>query len=380
MIRKFTRFIRSNLKRECLVTHVDFNPVIRQRRVLICYLDYTYACKCVSFEATHTNVYEYFVIIRYFIDANYIVDLCSCNANLNYSSIKDYDIIFGFGNAFFEAARKCPMAKLILYLTENPFYISFQREKERLEYLYQRRNVKFNMERTGLFFKKDDEKNVDAIICLGEKKYVEVENKIVERLYPSGFLNCNFEFKFEKKKKNVFLILASTGFVHKGYDILFEVVTKHPEWTIHYCGEGLLRQLKKIKMKKPQNVVDHGFVDIHSEKFLRIVEETTFVVQPSCSEASSTALLTAMRHGIIPITTRGNGLDELESYMFLLDDYRIETIETMMIETSQMSIEKLEKLARKDYLFANKKFTIENFKNDFFNCMDNVVDRLDRRI
>lgn len=308
---------------------------------------------------------------------NYNVDLCSCKANLRKETLnKQYDIIFGFGPAFFEAARICPDARLILYLTENPYYISFQRENERLEYLYQRRKIKQKIERTGMFFKENDENKVDAIICLGEEKYVDSEDRIVKRIFPSGFLNNEFKPDFRKKKSTSFLILASMGFVHKGYDIVFEVAMKHPEWTIHYCGSGLPTQLKRIRMKKPENVIDHGFVDICSAYFLQIIEETTFIIQPSCSEASSTAILTAMRHGIIPITTKGNGLDELDRYIYFTDDYRLEAIETIMLEASRKPVEELKERAQQIYLYANKEFSISSFSENFAYCMNSIIDEL----
>lgn len=352
---------------------LDFlNP--NQPKALLCYIPFDLVNSVIRGGITHCNQPEFYQMIRYFIDKGYALDICSYDYK---GAVKDnyYDVILGFGDVFFRAKAVNPNVKNILWITENPYYISMSREKRRLEYFAERhgrlpKNYAF---RSGRCFKEDDEKKCDHIITMGDISYLERNDAVVQRIFPTGFSDKTYIPSPETRDRKSFLCLASDGFIHKGYDLLLELFAMHADWKLYYCGDNLKGQADKIGVAIPENIIDCGFVKIPSEKFRKLCDTCSSILLFSCSEGMSTSLLTAMKMGLVPITCKGNGMEVCEDKVLFSDDYHLESIEKAIDNFIQISESEYTVLIKEIYHYANSTFNLDMFDRSFHQIMDKLL-------
>lgn len=358
---------------ENIVLGINQDCLKEQKKILISYLDYDRTAYSLRHENAHTNLQEMMQMVRVLVDMDFCIDVCGCNnpdAELEMPS-DYYDYIIGFGDMFRLAKKRNPKAFTIMYMTENPYYVSKACEQERIDYFFERTGKKITFTRTGKFYLENDESLADAIICLGEKKYF--SNDIVKRVYPSAFINDKYVKNISDKRQNTnFLVFGVKGFVHKGNDLLIEVFRKHPEWKLYMCGKEIKEECKKLGLSLTDNIVDCGFIDVESDKFLALVKICPFVLLPSCSEGMSTSLLTCMRHGLIPVTIRGTGMDELEEYCEFFEDYHVSAIEDKLEKLVSFDREKILEHSNKIYQYANENFTLEAYTKGLKKCFEEL--------
>lgn len=359
---------------ENIVLGINQDCQREQKKILVSYLDYDRTAYALRHANAHTNLQEMMQLIRVLIDFDYCIDVCACNneeAALEMPS-DYYDYIFGFGDMFRLAKQRNPKAYTIMYMTENPYSVSRAGEQARIDYFYERTGKKIPFSRTGKFYLENDEALADAIICLGERKYF--KNNLVKRVYPSAFKNLKYSNNVcENRNSTNFLVFGVKGFVHKGNDLLLEVFKKHPEWKLYMCGREIADECRKLGLTLPANVIDCGFIDVNSDAFLELIEICPFVLLPSCSEGMSTSLLTCMRHGQIPVTMRGTGMDELEDYCEYFEDYRISAIESKIVELSNIDREEITRRSNRIYQYANEYFTLEKFTEHIRICLKEIL-------
>lgn len=359
---------------ENVVLGINYDCLKEQKKILISYMDYGRTAYSIRHTISHTNLQEMFQLIKVLIDMDFCIDVCGCNNEDAAAEIPSnyYDYILGFGDMFRLAKERNPKAYTIIYMTENPYFISRKREQERINYYYERTGRKISFSRTGKFYHEGDELLADAVICLGETKYF--KNKIVRRVYPTAIKNKGYvNNNCNKRKSTNFIVLGVKGFVHKGNDLLIEVFKNHAEWQLYLCGREIEQECKKIGCVRSENVVDCGFVEIESQKFLELVSECTFILLPSCSEGMSTALLTGMRHGLIPVTTKGTGMDALYEYCQYFEGYHIDQIERKLIELTKMEKEEIKNMSDNIYEYANQIFCINSYAKNMREIFEDIM-------
>lgn len=360
---------------EQMVADLNRDCTAEQKRILICYLDYLRTIRELNHNFGHTNRQEMMQILKVCIELNLRIDVCACYDRNAIEEIREnyYDYILGFGDTFFYAKEKNPGAAAILYTTENPYRISYERETERLRYFTERTGRTFHLERTGVYYKKDDEKKADRIICLGEPSYFADTGKPVDRVWPSALKNPDFALDFSRKKKTNFLVYGVDGFIHKGNDILVELFAKHPEWNLYLCGARGAEKAEEAGYKLTENVHVCGFVDTMSGQFQEIAAKCYYLLLPSCSESPSTSALTALRHGIIPIVMKGNGLDELGDYCRYFEDYHMESIEQTIAEAVCADEEMLQQQGRAAMEYADEHYTLADYTEQMRTVMSKIT-------
>lgn len=360
---------------EQMVADLNRDCTTEQKKILICYLDYLRTIRELNRNFGHTNRQEMMQILKVCIELNLRIDVCACYDRNAIEEIREnyYDYILGFGDTFFYAKEKNPGAAAILYTTENPYRISYERETERLRYFTERTGRTFHLERTGVYYKKDDEKKADRIICLGEPSYFADTGKPVDRVWPSALKNPDFALDFSRKKKTNFLVYGVDGFIHKGNDILVELFAKHPEWNLYLCGARGAEKAEEAGYKLTENIHVCGFVDTMSEQFHEIAAKCYYLLLPSCSESPSTSALTALRHGIIPIVMKGNGLDELGDYCRYFEDYHMESIEQTIAEAVCVDEEVLQQQGRAAMEYADEHYTLADYTEQMRTVMSKIT-------
>ena len=295
--------------------------------------------------------------------------LISAGASVDFSDVNNskgigtnYDYIFGQGKAFREARRLNPQAKAVLYLTEKTPDFSFEKEKERVEYLYKRHKIKESIHRSGRFFINEDFIGLHACIMLakkGDNQLLPGINTFI--LHPSGLINGTFHLTdrdIGESKRNFFWI-GSSGAVHKGLDILFDVFSLHPELSLHVCG---LLPDDRAKLKKiiPKNVIDHGFVIINSAQFRDIANKCAFIIFPSCSEAVATSVITAMNHGMIPLVSKESSFEDV-GIGEILSSFLVKDIEEVVLRWSHKNDSFLLEEMQKTIEWAKSDYSLKNY-------------------
>lgn len=362
---------------EQFVSDINRDYTREQKKILLCYLDYQRTVQELRQNFGHTNRQEMMQIIKACIERDWCIDICGCNDRnaTEYIRADYYDFIFGFGEAFRYAREHNPKALSILYMTENPYDISYARETERIAYFMERTGRNFALERTGVYYQKDDEKKADEVLCLGDESYFPA-GKRVFRIWPSALKNPTFSLDFSQKKRTNFLVYGTDGFVHKGNDILVEIFERHPEWTLYLCGARGEEKAKEAGYRLPPNVHAVGFVDTMSEQFNEIVSKCYYLLLPSCSEGISTAVLTGMRHGMLPVVSRGIGLDGLTEYCVYFEDYHIERVEDLLRQLVEEGTEEkqLQRRSRNAMEYADAHYRLEDFTKMFQDALLEIIE------
>lgn len=363
------RFYPYRVKDSPLVLNINYNCSYSQKRVLICYLPHFYFQTIDLSTIGRTIPFEIFKIVKILSEFGYSIDLISVNDTKALDIIKGnrYSLIFGFGETFLKMTQLQPTALSVFYVTENHPKFSFIEEKKRLDYFYERHKRKASIERSGRYYTTHHVAvTYDHIIAMGEVEQFSDQYERVYSIYPTGFLNSDFVFKHKDhiNTRKHFLWLGSSAVIHKGLDLLIDIMTTRDDITLHICGlDPKGRKLLDVPQKS--NIVDYGFVNINSDTFLKIVEKCSFSILPSCSEGMATSITTSMLHGLIPVVIKDTGFNRLGENAIFLDDYRIEYLNEMVSKLAEYELDELELLSKKVFEFASKNFKVEAYEKEF---------------
>jgi hypothetical protein len=258
----------------------------------------------------------------------------------------NYDLILEIHPGLTPTADRCaaPAAIRIAYMTGSDHEFSNIAERNRLDRLYSRRGVRLRARRHVAPFPPGLLRSYDGVCAIGNdtaaKTYSPHGLRSVYRIPNTGhpFLR---PLANKRKSSAAFVFLASSGQVYKGLDLLLEVFARNPHLTLWVCSSfrreldfcaAYWRQLFFTKNIKPV-----GFIDIQSQQFARIATECAYAILPSCAEAMSGSLLTAMSAGIIPVAT--SQCDLAPGEYVPLPEASPESIEGIVRELSTRSAE-----------------------------------------
>lgn len=352
------------------------SDVDKGKRVLVSYVnDFSF----IGLERfnRHTNRLEANEIVKTFLRFGYCVDLVSCD-DIKFEPKKTYDVIFGFGYPYRKAKAEFRNTKKILYLTENdPKSASSQ---ERLA--YEKYNELFDLSvcldlvRAGRYYSNDDLLNNDVVVALGDelRQRELISNGVDARcLLPTGL--CAKSYKplrnVEKSRYNI-LWFGSGGCILKGLPLLLFVVSKYfPEFNIYVAGlnEG---ECKKYIEPLNLNFKNLGFLSVGSDDFIDTINSCSFMVLPSYSEAASTSVLTALRHGLIPIVSKHVGLSSLD-FVKSIDLLTEVGLKDALKWCHDLDIKEIETYHKKIYIKYNDDLNINKFSYDFSSIINGIL-------
>jgi hypothetical protein len=355
------------------IENVNKSYIKNQKTILFIYLNNNYYINK-NKKTSHTNIFEAQQLIKVLSELDFCIDIVSCFNDMAIEIIrnKKYDYIFGMGNLFYEACKVNKDAKKILYVTENPPWISFKNEKERIDYYFKRTGKIVNITRSGIFYKDNDFNNINYCITLGEEYYYRNFHFKTYKMYPTFLENKIYELKYRGYTSKDFLWFGSNGAIHKGLDLLIDIFTIRKDLNLYICG--LSDNDREILNINSENIFDLGKIDVQEKQFTDICDKCDFMIFPSCSEATSTAVLTTMRHGLIPVVTKGIGFDSFADYCTLLNDYKIEYIQDIIDDCISTNYDYIYNKRKKVQEFAINKFSLEKFTSNFKNIMLDICD------
>ncbi|NTV18914.1 MAG: glycosyltransferase family 4 protein [Bacteroidales bacterium] len=316
-------------------------------------------------------------IVNAFSEDGYEIDIIDCLdvKALGIVQNKRYDLIFGFGETFYQLTSKQKEAVSILYMTESHPEFSYMEERKRLDYFYERHGRRLKMNRSGKYYKLNHlQKKYDYLVTMSDNKWFGHQYSNPYFIFPTGLINPGFEFRKmdHSVSRKQFIWLGSTGAVHKGLDLLLDVFKNHDDILLHVCG---LHKDERAKLRIPRrkSIIEHGHINIFSDKFLNLVDLCSFIILPSCSEGFSTAITTGMLHGLIPVVMKDTGFNKLGEAGVFLEDYRIDYLDIKLTELSHYDPERLTALSKKAYDFAVTNFTLPVFSERFKSILKEIV-------
>lgn len=370
-------FYHQRLEEFPYVMNIGYDAEKEKRKALICYQDNCFFTNLDMTATRRTQPYEIITIVNAFVDAGYIVDIVDCSESRIPEQIRSrrYDLIFGFGESFYQATNLNPDAVSVLYMTESPPEFSFREETKRLDYYFERHGRRNKIIRSGKFYKKHHlEKVYSYVITMGETFLLKDKYPDPISISPTGLSNPDFVFKSKDHSvtRKQFLWLGSLGAIHKGLDILLDIFAQQDEMTLHICG---LSKYEKRLLRVParNNIVDHGYVFIHSDDFLEIVNKCSYIILLSCAEGCSTSILTGMLHGLVPVVMKDTGFNKFGENVILFEDYMVEYVTEKLKNLTEYDPVKLSILSRKIFDYANSNFTISEFNKNFRSILNTIL-------
>lgn len=253
----------------------------------------------------HTNFEQQKILVDILRLRGYVVDVFQ-NGDLVYSKKNYYKYIFGFGESWRILCKKNSDAIKILYCTEAPPFFSFINEYKaivRFKKLWIKSNNTKILCRTYRFYRDEDYCNANYIIQMGELntkilKDINIINPT--NLFTIGSYGLGIQkSRIKNKKTNTFIWFGSSGVVHKGLDLVLKYFLDNPE--LELIVAGCKKQDVKSWIISTKNITFVGIVDVESLVFEEIMNKSSFCILPSASEGISTAIITCMYQGLIPI-------------------------------------------------------------------------------
>ncbi len=292
----------------------------------------------------HTNNWEVLEITRILNTLGYWVDILDRDISIDdVNRIDDkYDIFIGLGAGnsgkyFASIGERLTKAVKIFYAAGPEPDESNRLIRERYAY-FERRHPGQHMELRRIIDKVDIAhamRNTDAIFCVGNEFAIDTYSKYgkrIHRINPSTSPRISTSIRdLTEKKPTSFLYFGGNGNIVKGLDILIEVFSGLPDFTLYVCApkEPDIDAFYRESLKRTGNIHFMGFVTVGDKVFDDLTEECGYVVLPSCSEGIATSGLTCMRKGLIPVTTREAGID-LGVFGFEIGNIGIEELRSQL--------------------------------------------------
>ncbi len=337
-------------------------------------------------KVTHPNHYKSHIINSCLKEQGYNVDVIyyGYTRHINYSK---YDLIIGMGEGYSKSYGKCKQSCKRIYLaTGTCFTIANELEMKRWISLLDRGKGYLGNHRLDLesnpVLTLQSLYNSDAIISGGDNEWVRESYSWTNLPYYSvGSLSIvdtsdvSINRNIGESRKQL-LFLCGNGCIHKGLDLVVEVISNRPEYSLIIAGNidnGFL-DVYNSELNN-DNITVLSFVDVNSREFLDICKKCSFIVSLSCSEGSCTSILTGMDMGLIPIVSHSDGVNIGESG-FLLNEPSREELDRILDQIKSLTDEELlaksimskqiidEKYSRRSFYMKFKKALSEILNNE----------------
>jgi hypothetical protein len=174
-------------------------------------------------------------------------------------------------------------------------------------------------------------------------------------------------------RKN-FIWLGGAGMAHKGLDLVLEAFTEMPEYSLKVLGkkDSDFAEAYQKELFETPNIEYVGNVDLGSEKFKDITDNSIGLVFPSCSEGSSGGVVASMHAGLIPIISYESGVD-VSDFGIILKENSITEIKKQVYTISNLQEEVLKEKSLAAWKHAHAYHTRENFAREYKQFIDTLI-------
>lgn len=300
------------------------------------------------------------------------------------SKLDDYDVVFCLHDGLARMAdRLSPDARKIMLLTGSSADYQNRRERERLAALATRRG--------GACVTRRQIENVDRELeSLSLADDCLLQGNAHTRSTYAAFLHAKTilvpvtgaaETSPSKSSRAYegprhVLWHFGIGAIHKGLDLAVEVFLRNPDWTLEVvsqaCGEADFLAVYGEEIRKAGNIRLHGFEFPSSRRFHEIAQRCVAFLGTSCSEGTSTACITSLQHGLVPVVTRDCGLDLEPGLGAMIETESVESIERALAQVLDLPADELARQGR----LARKRAAESHSRSSFAHSMRSVLERL----
>ncbi|MDR2729258.1 MAG: glycosyltransferase family 4 protein [Chitinispirillales bacterium] len=381
MLKKITRGIKKWLwplgYRPKIIKNV-FNTKFT-RRALISYITEPFIC---GIKKTHTNVMECYTAAEVFHELGYRVDVIGFKRK-GHITYDNYDVVYGFGNTleksfYSDCAEKI---KKIYYSTGAcAFYWNKRTVLKVLEFQKEKGKIIPQAARMAKRFWPLQFIMPDLNVCLGNQfmadTYLEINPNINIRTLNNFYYDVydiDLSQKNFKEARKHFLWFGSSGTLHKGLDILIDIFSQRDDVFLHICGAS--KKEKKFFdyyqpiIDKSNNIVDHGFVNVDTDDFRKIMDQCAFVLFPSVAEGQPGSVITVMANGgLIPVISTSCGLD-VEEYGYVFEDIAKNVVLDKIDEILKLTEEELYAKSLKAKTNVRKNYSHQNYKQNLLKIL-----------
>ncbi|PMH39150.1 hypothetical protein BCU69_19190 [Vibrio cyclitrophicus] len=328
----------------------------------------------------HPNQLELNSIIRVLSDLGYTVTVVDYRRKKVFGC---YDLAIGFGDCYEYALNENIAKKYILYSTGSPAFIQNQMAIESL----------FRARKSCLLAGRYEENftnsirltediwpnqliNSNGIITIGNSYTKSLFQRFHDRVHSvHGMcfdlkLSDNQYLNRELLEPRSLVWFGGKGCLHKGLDLCIESVLK-TDWKLYIVGplDDEIFLFEDYIRNYPDNIVYLGFMSVHSDEFIDLMNKVPFSILPSCSEGMATSIITlAYNFGTIPIVTKQCGID-LDEHIIEITSLSVEATQLAILQASNFSVDSI--LCRRKALKAKFQETSKHscFVKDFYQAI-----------
>ena len=371
-LKKIWNAVRSPEQIEIPVTVYPKSSSSVKGRALVCYLADPILWRDDNDKFNwHSNCWESKEIARILSELGYVVDIV--NYNVNFYPTQQYDVVFDLHeklSLWYPFLKKSTVK--LLHLTGS--YPKFTNDEvmKRTSAFEKRKNT-YHLPKSMSPYPELVDKSLEiADFCslLGNKEILKTYpekwqskiNLIPVTSSPLPYKKTVSEFVPEERE---FLWFFGGGVMRKGLDLVLEAFSKNPDLIINLVGifnnEQDFCKVYERELTNLPNIKNHGQMAPSNKKFIDIVKKCFCFVAPSCSESTSTAVVTCLQLGLYPIVSRRTGVD-------LPDECGI-YLETCGIDEIENSIKKAKFMYKKDLnnqINQTQKYALETFSRKQF--------------
>lgn len=356
------------------------------KRVLLVYVPEPFQSSA-GISRRHTNLTECYTAGKIFHQLGYRVDCISLDSERKIC-YADYHVIYGMGSAF-EASflnTQAPVTR-IFYATGTNAMRNNIATVLKLRAVYEEKQVWMTTSSRypdGRFLAW---LLSDHVIALGNERVRKSYEDDDDRKDRYSNLNAfyfkshtpRWEEKDFKAAQKHFLWFGSTGLVHKGLDICLDIFLKRRDLCLHICGaprkEREFWNYYGKLVGEATNIFNHGFIDVDSEKFARILHTCGTVLFPSVAEGGAPSLLNVIANGgLLPVYSRSSGVDLPEEGLELTGQMP-ELYEKAIEKVLAMPAEELKQRSMRVYQQVIQEYSLENYEKNLKNIILSVVEK-----
>jgi hypothetical protein len=342
------------------------SKVNSNKRAALCYLGE------VKVE-NHTNVQQQHEMVSVLEGLGFSVDLYNNCQSVGGNGVVGYKLVIGFGDSWRKLADLNPTAILVLYCTEAPAFLTYINEYVAIKNA-RKDGIKVNPLKTRAyrFYSDQDYARADYIFQMGRENMATVLSamnigKDRVKYIASYGIGEDLPYLQRNEKPVNYIWFGSAGSVMKGLYAAAKVFNevKGPKLLVAGCPKSEFIDLGV----ESDWVIDVGTIKVPSDKFHDVMETVGFCVFPTGAEGISTALITCMYQGIVPITTK---FANIESGYIPLDSASSDEIKRCLLESIDMTKEDYILQSKTSRDFAIKEYTTKKYISSFASALSSI--------
>jgi hypothetical protein len=336
----------------------------------------------------HPNYIENYTLAEILNRYAYIVDVYN-NTFPGKIRYEKYDLIVGEGlpisNYFLNKKHKNIIPTVYYATGSHPFFNNIQSYSSLFVFYKKHRKYLPLSSRLVDFNWGIGASLSDYVVLLGNNntKITFQDNCISKNIYNLNppYYDKNVVSDFSKKDNSKFLWFGSYGLIHKDLNAIIEIFHEMTNLELHICGYldaevDFMATYKEMLSNSP-NIFIHGFININSVEFRKIMEECSFVILSSCAEGCTTAVVTAMGNGgLIPLISKQCGLDIINGVIF--EDNNFDNIKKAIQNINKLyTVDMIKRLSYENIHYINQYFSIDQYEKEINGIFSDIFRNLE---